>query len=136
MRSGEAPVRSRPSTTIAPPLGGISPLTAFTSVVLPEPFPPRSATMLCAGTVNETSRSTSVMPYHTSRRRTSSTDASPEVRLDDAGIAPDLLRPALGDLLTGVQDDDAVRHVHDEPEHVPDHDERHALLNPGPAQET
>ena len=67
MRSGGSPAVSSPLTAMLPARGRMRPASAFKTVVLPEPLPPRRATTFPSGTSKETSRKTSVTPYHTLR---------------------------------------------------------------------
>src|SRR5436309_2078551 len=50
---------------MVPAVGRRNPLTVLSVVDLPEPFPPRSATIARSGTVSVTPRRTSVGPYQT-----------------------------------------------------------------------
>src|SRR5215470_9751218 len=125
---GDAPVASSPSIQTVPARGATRPLTAFSTVVFPEPLPPRSAMMAFGGTVNETSRSTCVGPYRTSRCWTSSIVVPAEVCLNDIRIAADVVGTALGNLVSRVHDDHPFRYLHHEPDHVFDHHERDAAL--------
>ena len=69
--SGGACVMSRPPTAMRPAFTGTKPETARSSVVLPQPEGPSSATNSPAATVSEIRFSTGVAPYDTSRSVTS-----------------------------------------------------------------
>src|ERR1700682_1331959 len=134
-----SPWISCPSKSTVPDRGTRSPLSVLSVVVLPDPLPPSSATTAPAGTWNDTSRSTSVAPYHTLRLWTSSIgmplERASEVRFDHLGILGHLGRPPLGDLAAVVQDGDAVGDLHHEPDHVLDEQDGDAALIPDAAQE-
>ncbi len=52
----------RPSKRMSPPARPTMPMTVFSSVLLPAPFAPISATISPSATCSETSRSTGVRP--------------------------------------------------------------------------
>ena len=65
--SEDSPAISPPWKMMFPARGVSIPDNVLITVVFPEPFPPSKETILFSGTVKETSRSTSVTPYHTLR---------------------------------------------------------------------
>src|SRR5262249_45923600 len=128
------PVVSSPRKRTAPLLGAMRPLRALSSVLLPEPLPPRRATTDPSFTENDTSRSTSVTSYQTLRCCTSNIGVLSQVGLDHRRVVADIFGPAVGDLLTRVEHDDTIRYPHHQADHVLDHDQRHALLIANAAQ--
>jgi hypothetical protein len=62
IRSVGSPSIRCPSKVMLPRRGRENPLIVLSVVLLPEPLPPRSATMPPAGTAKLTPRSTSVRP--------------------------------------------------------------------------
>src|SRR5262245_28728346 len=112
----------------------MTPLSALSSVLLPDPLPPSRATTEPSRTENETSRSTSVTPYQTLRCCTSSIDLLSQISLDHRRILANLLWSSLSDLLTRVEHHDAIGNSHDQTDHVLDHDERDPLLVANAAQ--
>src|SRR5690242_19141035 len=119
---------------MTPARAGTIPLNALRMVVLPEPLPPRSAMIERAGTSNDTSRRTSVAPYQTLRCRAASMQLLPQIGLRDGWIAAHGIGPAFGDLTAVVEDGDAVRDLHHQPDHMLDHDQHDATLGADPPQ--
>src|ERR1700730_18528093 len=70
--SGRRPPRSAPSNVMRPARTGSRPMIDLSSVVLPTPLRPIRQTTPPSGTWRETSQSTWLSPYATSRPRISS----------------------------------------------------------------
>src|SRR5919197_2380600 len=87
--SGDSRVSSWPLNVIDPERGVSRPMMLFNSVVLPTPLRPRRQTTCPGGTCRCTSHNTWLSPYDTFRPSMASIDAvpSPQIHLDDAGIA-------------------------------------------------
>src|SRR5262245_20843830 len=94
------------------------------SVLLPAPLGPTSATISALPTLSVTPDSAARSPYDACRSRTSSTVGGPQIDVDHEGIGGDRRRRSLGDLLAGAQDQDPLRQVEESPDDVLDHDER------------
>src|SRR5689334_5210366 len=96
-----------------PRRGRSSPATVFSSVLLPAPLGPSSATISPGPTVSDTADSTRMSPYAASRSRMSSTHGAlligAEIDVDDGGVRRDRCGRSLGDLLAGAQHDDPPR---------------------------
>src|SRR5437016_2881876 len=129
---------SRSSKRTLPARAFSRPDTTESSVDLPAPLEPMSATISPSRMSRLTSQRTCTAPYAAERFSTrsirplwrhSSAGALcvllAEVRFDHFAVAHDLLRRAFGNLLTVVQDDDALAQAHDGFHHVLDHEDRH-----------
>src|SRR5690349_24084163 len=121
---------SSPLNRMAPARAGTMPNTVRSRVDLPAPFAPMMQTISPSPTVNDTPRSTSTSSYPATTPRSSRSAPSlpAKVGLDDAGVPPDRRRRPLGDLLTVIEHDDALRDVHHHVHVVLD--EQHGLALP------
>src|SRR6266545_2514208 len=107
------PSRRSPRKLMRPARGCRSPEIVRTVVLFPAPLAPRRQTSSPDATVRETPWSTSTAPYATVTSSSVSKGlVRSEVGADDLGVALDLRRGALGDLLTVVQDDDPITEAH------------------------
>src|SRR5207237_7104484 len=90
------PAVGAPSSSIAPDVGRKRPAMHLSSVDLPAPFAPTSATISPGATESVTPRSTGTPPYPAYRSRTRIPSGA-KVRLDDAWIARDRRRRSFRD---------------------------------------
>src|SRR5436305_15206542 len=112
---GSSRDRSSPRNTIAP-LFHCTRRETFLSVVdFPAPFAPTSVTISPSSMVMSIPHSTCRSPYANSSfsMESSAVILPSEVGLDDLRVLDDLLRRPLGQLLAGVEHDDAVGQPHD-----------------------
>src|SRR3989442_7416813 len=135
--SGGSAVMSSPPNRTRPPRPGTTPEMARSSVVLPAPFEPMSATISPRRTSSDTDQRTWTSSYaasrpSTSRRRGSATAfpasavARAEIRVDDARVPADLRRRSERDALSVVEHQDASGDAHDGLHDVLDHQHRDA----------
>src|SRR5215203_3378542 len=119
------------------PFDGCEREMAFSSVLLPAPFGPSTATNSPSPTASDTSSSASALPYETDRLRISSSMAgcvgadlvvAADVGLDHGRMADDVVGQALGDDLAEVERDDAVDQAHELAQLVLDQDDREAFV--------
>src|SRR5215470_9774055 len=121
--AASTPSRRRPSNQISPCRGVSRPATVLSSVLLPAPLAPTSATASPARTSRVTPWSaTTPVPYATWASRISSsgrpvalgagTVAVAEIRRDHALVPRDLGREPLGQLLAAVEHDHPMRERH------------------------
>src|SRR5213079_1825874 len=117
------------------PLDGCEREIAFSSVLLPAPFGPSTATNSPSPTDSDTSSSASALPYETERSRISSSMAgrvdvvvAADVGLDHGGVAHDVVGQAGGDDLAEVERDDAVDQAHELAQLVLDEHDGEALV--------
>src|SRR5215475_3997257 len=116
---------SSPSRQIRPAMGRMKPLTVLSAVDLPLPFAPSRATTSPRPTVRSTPRRIWTCPYPATRPSTASTAPSvAKIGLQHVAIARHFRRGIVGDHLPVVEDDDAVRHRHDEFDCMLDEDDR------------
>src|SRR6185437_5029539 len=102
------------------------PITHFSSVLLPLPLVPSSATVSAAPTVSVTPCSTLTAPYPASRPEMVRLLA--KVRPHHIGVAHDIHRVAVGDLASGHKHDKPLREVHHRAHDMFDQDDRDALF--------
>src|SRR5712691_7340604 len=114
------------SAKMLPALGRTMPMMHFMSVLLPLPLVPSSTTVSPELTLSDTSSSTRTAPYAAWTR--SSEMLLPKIRPLDFGIANDVLRRAVGDLLAGDQNDEPLREAHHRAHDVLDQDDGDAAL--------
>src|SRR3972149_5677495 len=107
-------VMSSPPRRTAPACLGRRPHTALTSVVLPAPFAPSSATISPGATRSDTRRRAWILPEETLSSATLITLVDPQIGLDHLWRRLDLRGNALRDLPSEVEHHDPVGHLHDE----------------------
>src|SRR5690242_2724469 len=96
-----------PSTSTWPRIGRRVPAATRSSVVLPAPFGPSSATVLPSGTIRSTSERTRAPVYPADTRRSSSMAGlldRPEVGLPDAVVAEHRVRRSVAEVHAEVED--------------------------------
>src|SRR3989441_1184605 len=119
--------RSLPSRRTVPALIGKRPAIASMSVVLPAPFGPTTVTSSRGRTLSDTSHTATASPWATSRCSISSIGLA-QIRADDARVAHDVPREALGDDLPVAQHHDTVGQVENGPHDVLDEDDGRAAV--------
>src|SRR5215813_7178730 len=120
--------RSLPSQRMLPPRGRRRPAMDLSSVLLPAPFGPRSATISPAPTVSVTPPSARTSPYDTSRSCTSSMarlSFDAQIGVEHGGIGGDGRGRSLGDLLARAQHDEPPAEIQERPHDMLD--DQHAL---------
>src|SRR5215216_50856 len=125
--SGARPAHSTPSNCTEPAIGRTSPISVLSNVVLPDPFPPNSATIDRVGTWNETSRRTSVIPYATLRCLMSSTEVLSKVSLDDTAIVTYRERSSIRNSPPRTEHRHLIADIHHQSNGMLDENERHSL---------
>src|SRR6516165_6541816 len=105
--SSGRPVMSAPSASTWPPITLARPRIALSSVVLPAPLGPTTATSWPAWTLTSIPRSTGTSPYPADSARV----ASAAVSADDIGVLHLLASAQFGH--PPLRDDLALRHHHD-----------------------
>src|SRR2546429_2214339 len=130
--SGRCPVTGRPLKTTRPAVTRTSPVSAPSSVDLPAPLAPISATSSPGQMSRSTSNRTGIRRKPASRRRTSSSGspsgiaaagvALTQVGLDHPAVAQDLRGRAFQQRPPQVQDQGAVANADDDLHHVLDQD--------------
>src|SRR5262245_59382587 len=125
-RCGGTAPRSTPSKRSSPERAPCRPAIVFTSVLLPAPLGPMTATTSPAATCSVASHTAGASPYAIDTRRASSNMALAQVDLDDAGGAHGLARVAAGDHLALVQHHEPVRQREDRAHQVLHEQDGHA----------
>ena len=100
-----------PARRMSPAVTGTSPITVLSSVLLPAPFAPISATISPARTSSVASCSTCVRPYPATRPSTSSNafiDVGSEIGRDHFAVGAHAVGRTVGDLLAVMHDHDGV----------------------------
>src|ERR1700722_7260194 len=127
---------SSPATRIEPRRWLTSPMIALSTVVLPAPLGPRSATASPAPTLSAISCTTSKRPYPAERAVTSSARlwlliigsvSFAKIDLPDDGMRAHFLRRSGEDHLTGVEHGHPIAEGKQEPRLMLNDDHRHAL---------
>src|SRR4030095_16220949 len=119
-----------PSNRISPAVSDSRPAMTRISVVLPAPLLPRRAMTAPRPMLRVTPSRTRTAPYPASiseQVRSSGLMPAPEIGIDDAGIARDLIRCALRDHLTVVQNHEALGQPHQRRHDVLDHEHGQAM---------
>src|SRR6266542_6276256 len=125
---------SCPSRRMRPAIGRMKPLIVLSAVDLPLPFAPSRATTSPRRTARSTPRRTWICPYPATRPSTASRGPSvSKVGLQHLAIPRHVFWCAVGDDLPVVEDDDPVRHRHDELDGVLDEDDGDPFLLHEPA---
>src|SRR5712691_1822127 len=138
VRCGGWPAMSCPSRRIRPAMGRMKPLMVLRAVDLPLPFAPSRATTSPRRTARSTPRRTWICPYPATRRSTASSGGATSVAkvgLQHLAIPWHLRGRSVGDDLAVVEDDDPVRHGHDELDGVLDEDDGDPFLPHQPADD-
>src|SRR5882672_12751004 len=127
---------SRPSRRMRPAIGRMKPLIVLSAVDLPLPFAPSRATTSPRRTARSTPRRTWICPYPATRCSTASSGPSvTKVGLQHFAIPRHFRGGAVGDDLPVVEDDDPVRHRHDELDRMLDEDDGDPFLLHQPADD-
>src|SRR6266700_2783801 len=125
---------SCPSRRMRPAMGRMKPLIVLSAVDLPLPFAPSRATTSPRRTARSTPRRTWICPYPATRCSTASRGPSvTKIGLQHFAIPRHVFWRAVGDDLPVVEDDDPVRHRHDELDGVLDEDDGDPFLLHEPA---
>src|SRR5215467_8253329 len=117
---------SRPSNTMLPLCGSMTPQIVFSTVVLPAPLAPRIVTTPPCGTSKDTPRMATIGPYQVSTLATvrigsGMARSASEIGANHLGMALDLPRSAESERTTVVQRQDPVRNGRNEFHVVLDH---------------
>src|SRR5712691_9645955 len=126
VRCGEWPAMSCPSRRMRPDIGRMKPLIVLSAVDLPLPFAPSRATTSPRRTARSTPRRTWVCPYPATRLSTARSGGAASVAkvgLQHLAVPRHLRGRSIGDDFAVVEDDDPVRHRHDELDRVLDEDD-------------
>src|SRR6185436_15188858 len=108
------PAISAPSSWIEPCQARTRPITVLSSVLLPAPLAPISATISPRFTSSDTSRSTGEAPYPLETRSSRSMLFHSEVGVDHRALAPHGIGRTLGELLAVMHHDDVLGEAHHE----------------------
>src|SRR6266478_1542651 len=116
---GGWPAISSASSRMLPALGRMKPLTQLSTVDLPLPFAPSSATTSPCATPNPTPNRICLFGYPASTPRTiSNLSAMAEIGFQNHSVRADCGGRPIRDGLAVIEHHDTVRHVHDELDRV------------------